>query len=206
MPEELKKVFAAKVKFNFMRGRQMIVWDPRVPAVSYENGVCTPVPSLPAAMNQFKVSAAARIENIVGWVAKVAKGDTGDKKLDALHIVAHGSATEVQLGAGLILSNTSAFSVLENLVRGAVVFHSCAVASSFGGPSHYNRPLAELVARYVKCPAIAAVGEQRMHDDDGKIDLSNFEGLVIEYRPDGSKIVHNMFGGFDMAKVIFRPQ
>ena len=102
---------------DYARGFQMVIHDPRL-----DNPRTTPPTPLvpPAAQQTWTVNITMHSpEHIFGWAGVVAR----TKKLDALHIMAHGNRSYVQIGtSGLTANNARVFEGLKgNVPRDSVL-------------------------------------------------------------------------------------
>jgi hypothetical protein len=182
--------------FNFRRGKQMIVHDPRLDYPSKPPKALRP----PAAYNVWTVSTSDPLRNILGWVAAVGKG-VG--RLDALHIMAHGMPDAVQLGKDWIQwANVPEFKALQGLVARIVLF-SCSV----GGATRqgYSLNFGNAIAAYSGAPCVLAYATQWYTGGGNVIDFGAFEGSVYVYTPSGQVKTYNPYGKqqFDMTTAIF---
>jgi hypothetical protein len=105
--------------FNYARGNQMFVNDPRLYIKQGENRL--PV-APPNTKHKLTVMPGDPVENIMNIVAQYA--DLSGGKLDALHIAAHGAPGYVQLGQGVTSKNVKAFDPIHNKVK-VIVVYSC---------------------------------------------------------------------------------
>jgi len=183
--------------FNFARGKQMIVHDPRLNYPSNPPKALRP----PAAYNVWTVSTSDPLRNIIGWVVAVGKG-VG--QLDALHIMAHGAPDYVQLGYdGIRWTNVTEFKMLQGLVKHIVLF-SCSV----GGATRqgYSLNFGNAIAAYSGAPTVLAYATQwYVYGGGNVIDFGAFEGSVYVYTPTGGVKTYNPVGKqqFNMTKTIF---
>jgi hypothetical protein len=183
--------------FDFRRGKQMIVHDPRLNYPSKPPKALRP----PAAYNVWTVSTADPLRNILGWVAAVGNG-VG--RLDALHIMAHGQPDAVQLGKDWIQwANVPEFKALQSKV-GRIVLFSCSV----GGATRqgYQLNFGNAIAAYSGAPCIICYATQWYNYGGGNvIDFGAFEGSVYMFSPSGQVKTYNPYGKqqFDLGKAIF---
>ena len=191
-------------KFNFMKGRQMIIHDARL-----DNPHTDPPTQLkpPPAFNTWTVRRETP-NHIIGWASTVAKGDSGKKKLDALHFMAHGSVGGMQLGSGRLgWQNYSLFQQLKGHVR-AIVFFSCKV-----GGEQYNRSLSyeltfgNAVAKTANCQVLTCrVNQIYSWNKNRVIDFGAFEDAVYLYSPDkkdAQMLNYSRKSKVDLEKIIF---
>lgn len=177
--------------FNFMRGRQMVIHDPRL-----NNPYTTPPTPLkpPNAMNVWTVSTSDDIDHIIGWAAEVAKGKSGNEQLDALHFMGHGGPGSMQLGSGFLGWNTvDRFGKLKGLIQGAITFFSCEVGAEQSGHGlSYGMTFGNAVAGYAGCKAVTCKMNQ-IYSWGGSnvIDFGDFEGPVYIYDPKGGARMMN---------------
>ncbi|HRY15533.1 MAG: hypothetical protein KDI73_00630 [Candidatus Competibacteraceae bacterium] len=196
----------APMAFNFMRGRQMIIHDPRL-----NNPKTSPPTPLrpPAAMNVWTVTTGDKAEHIIGWAAEVAKGKSGTDKLDALHFMAHGSIGGIQIGNdGLSWKNVDLFKKLNGYIKGAIIFFSCQVGGEQANHSaSYALTFGSAVAAYAQCKVLTCKVNQIYSWTPGVniIDFGEFENVVYVYTPKGdSKMLnYNDKSTVDLNTIIF---
>ncbi len=196
--------------FNFMRGRQMIIHDPRL-ANPYTD---PPTPLRPpGAMNVWTVSLTDTAAHIIDHAKHIARGDkdgqVGNSALDALHFMAHGSVGSMQLGTGFNWANVNVFEPLKGLIRGAVVFFSCQVGGeqALHGLS-YQMTFGKAVAVYTGCKVVTCKMNQIYSwGADNVIDFGHFEGSVYVYSPDpetGAQLFnHTKDSQFNLERFVF---
>jgi hypothetical protein len=181
-----------------MKGRQMIVHDPRL------NNPFTTPPTLlkpPNAMQVWTVQTTEKADHIVGWAAEVAKGKSGNEKLDALHFMAHGYPGGIQIGADNISwHNIDLFKKLDGLVKGSIVFFSCQVGAEQAMHSlSYEMTIGNAVAAYAKCQVVACKVNQvySFNLTTNVLDFGAFEGVVYVYPAGGgaARMVNYKPGG-----------
>lgn len=172
-------------QYNFMRGRQMVIHDPRL-----NNPLTTPPSALrpPAAYNVWTVSQADTAEGILGWAATVAGGSTGKGLLDALHFMAHGNIGYVQIGSnGFSWNNVAAFKTLAGKIRHSIVFFSCLVGGDQAhNSSNYNLTFGNAVAAYAQCKVVVCQATQFYSWSGQTINFGAFEGVVNVYTKGGA--------------------
>ncbi|MCP5159097.1 MAG: hypothetical protein H6975_06690 [Gammaproteobacteria bacterium] len=192
--------------FNFLRGRQMIIHDPRL-----NNPNTNPPTPLrpPAAMNVWTVSLTDSADHIIGWAASVAKGDSGTNQLDALHFMAHGSVGGMQIGAGNFgWKNIDLFKKLNGRIKGAIIFFSCQVGGEQAHHSlSYSLTFGNVVAHHAQCKVLTCKVNQIYSWTPGVnvIDFGEFENIVYLYTPGGNPKVLNYSGKSkaDLNSIIF---
>ena len=164
--------------YNFMRGKQMIIHDPRL-----NNPHTKPPTPLkpPAAYNVWTVSRSKSAKGIIAWAADVA---TGVGKLDALHFMAHGSSGSLQMGAdGISWKNVELFKKLKGKV-GCIVFLACKVGR--GTRESYSLNFGNAVAHYASSKCVCCYANQMYGwGKDNVINFGEFEGTVYVYTPSG---------------------
>lgn len=191
--------------YSFLRGRQMIIHDPRLNN-PYTNTQLRP----PAAYNVWTVSVGDPVAGILSWAAEVAKGASAEGVLDALHFMAHGNIGYVQIGRdGFSWNNVEMFKTLAGRIRSAIVFFSCLV----GGEQSYNLPnytltFGNAVAAFAQCKVVTCETNQiySWSTTSNAIDFGDFEGVVNVYQKGGSgRRVYNSMGrsGVDLEKIVF---
>jgi hypothetical protein len=201
--------------FDFMKGRQMIIHDPRLNNPGHWEGrirrlVPRPRPlEPPDAMNKWTVKLTDSAEQIISWAATVAAGDSGVKQLDGLHFMAHGYVGGMELGKdGLGWKNVDLFKKLNGLIRGAIVFYSCQV----GGEQQYHGlsfPLTfgNAVARFADCEVVTCkVNQLYSWNPAGVIDFGEFEDVVYVHHPDpdrGTEIRNVQGAKLDLESIVF---
>ena len=173
--------------FNFMRGRQMMVHDPRV-----DNPLTTPHTLLrpPNAMNVWTVGLSDSVSHVVGWPAQLAARSGG---LDAVHFLAHGYPGGMQIGAGHLGQSAIPFfdqfrdpTTHRPRVRFIVMF-SCSVGGDSQG-WYINHPIyfGEQVAAASGARVVVARRIQGYTwDSSNVIDVGSFEGEVDVYDAGG---------------------
>jgi hypothetical protein len=165
---------------NYARGMQMVIHDPRL-----NNPFTTPPTPLrpPAARQTWTVDPARHsAAHIVGWAGVCAQGAPGGR-LDAVHFMAHGNRSYVQIGSdGFTAANASIFSALTDRV-GVIVFACCLVGSDTQGwywhhPRYYGQVIADLThARVV----VARENQVYSWNPSNTIDFGDWEGPVDVY-------------------------
>jgi hypothetical protein len=191
--------------FSFMRGRQMVIHDPRL-----ANPFTTPPTLLrpPHAMNVWTVNVGDKAEGIINFAGEVAKGKLGTEKLDALHFMAHGAPGSLQIGAdGLGWGNVDLFKKLNGRIQGAIIFFSCQVGADQSGHSlSYGMTFGNAVAAYAGCKALTCQMNQIFSwNGSNVIDFGSFEGPVYVYAPDGSARMMNYSAksNIDIESIVF---
>lgn len=195
--------------FNYRRGHQMAILDPRL------NNPHTAPPTLldpPLAYNRWRVDAAHHSpQHILAWAARVAEGVPGTGRLDALHLMAHGNRALMQIGSGMLdASNLHLFAPLQGKT-GWIVFWSCLIGSDTAGwyrghPEYFGQQ----VARTVGCRVVVAHEPQTYSWLGGMVDFGDWEGPVDIFEPDGAWATHQDYNPFrapsrlDLEAMIFR--
>lgn len=190
---------------DYARGFQMVIHDPRL-----DNPRTTPPTPLvpPAAQQTWTVNITMHSpEHIFGWAGVVAR----TKKLDALHIMAHGNRSYVQIGtSGLTANNARVFEGLKGNVR-VIAFFSCLVGSDTQGwywhhPVYYGEKIADITGAKV----VVARQNQGYNwaPSTNMIDFGDWEGPVDIYSPGSVESFqeYNPFRTqpkFDLEKLIF---
>jgi hypothetical protein len=197
--------------FNFMRGRQMIIHDPRL-----NNPHTTPPTPLtpPDAMNKWTVTLGDTADHIIGWAAEVAKGKSGAEKLDALHFMAHGHPGGVTIGKdGFGWNNVDLFKKLNDptqgvLVKGAIVIFSCTVGAEVANRGlSYPLTFGNAVAANANCKVVTCkVNQIYSWDSSNVIDFGDFEDVIYVHAAGGGStqmLNYNDKSKPDLAKIIF---
>lgn len=166
---------------DYMRGFQMVIHDPRL-----NNPNTTPPTPLrpPGARQTWTVDPARHsASHIVSWAATCAAGAPGGR-MDALHFMAHGNRSYVQIGTdGFTAANASIFGVLAGKV-GVIVFACCLVGSDTRGwywnhPRYYGQVIAELTRAQV-----VVARENQVYSwntTSNVIDFGDWEGPIDVY-------------------------
>ncbi len=175
--------------YNFMRGHQMIVHDPRV-----DNPDTTPHTLLrpPNAMNVWTVRLSDSVSHVVGWPAQLASRSGG---LDAVHFMAHGYPGGMQIGAGYLDQSAVPFFAQfrdprtnEPRVRFIVMFSCTVGADTQGWYIHHPRYFGEQVAAASGARVVVARRNQEYNwNSSNVIDFGSFEGEVDVYGAGGSE-------------------
>jgi hypothetical protein len=170
---------------NFMRGRQMVVHDPRLnkPGNPNANPPVAPTPlTPPGAVQTWTVSLTHPVEHIMSWVGKVC--DEG--RLDALHFMAHGNKAYMQLGAGsLSWANIKLFEKVKGKV-GHIVFWSCLVGSDEATYYGHGPIFAAKVAEVTGAKVVACRQNQMYSwNSSNVIDFGGWEGEVFVFEDKG---------------------
>jgi hypothetical protein len=185
--------------YNFLRGRQMIIHDPRL-----NNPNTTPPTPLspPPAMNVWTVQTTDSAEHILGWAGEVAKGKSGTEQLDALHFMAHGMPGGLQIGRdNLGWGNIKLFEKLAGRIKGAIVFFGCEVGGEQASRGlSYGLTFGNAVAALAQCKVITCKMVQTYSWVPGQnvIDFGKFEGIVYVYTPGGGAKMLNWDGKSDV--------
>lgn len=172
--------------YDFGRGRQMIVHDPRL-----NNPLTTPPTPLkpPAAYNVWTVQLTDPVSHVVGWPAHVAAGTP----LDALHFMAHGYPGGIQIGAGYM--NQAAVPYFRQFKDAAghprvryIVMFSCEVGGDNRGafyhhPAYFGQQLAAASGARV---VMAQENQIYSWNTQNVIDFGDFEGEIDVYEPGGA--------------------
>lgn len=172
--------------YNYRRGYQMIVHDPRL-----DNPHTTPHTLLtpPAAYNVWTVNRTSHTPaHIFGWASRVAAGVPDAGRLDALHVMAHGNRAYVEIGAGSVDGGNAEtlFSPLGGKVRW-VIFWSCLIGSDSRGwyrghPTYFGQTIARVTGARV---VVAHQNQTYNWNSANVIEFGGWEGPVDIFEPDG---------------------
>ena len=177
------------MSYNFMRGRQMIIHDPRLrDEGDSTKGIPPSILIPPPAMNVWTVSVSDGADHIIEWAREVAKGKSGTEKLDALHFMAHGRPGGMQVGkdGSRLVQHRRLGRSSAATSRGAIVFFSCQVVREQSvHPLSYGLTFGNAVATYAGCKVIDCKMNQvySWHRGNKRFDFGEFEGPVYLYRP-----------------------
>jgi hypothetical protein len=189
--------------FNYMRGKQMIIHDPRLDGQVPGGPPPNPPAKPPAAFNVWTVNKDVdTAAHIIGWAATVA---TGNKRLDALHFMVHGLSAWVQLGIDdLSWGNIGLFQQLSPNVR-FIVFWACEVGTDTTSSSLISQNFGSRVAKLSGANVVTARQKQNYSlGPDGTIDFGPWEGDVIVFNPPPNPGYSESPGpGFNLEKLIF---
>jgi hypothetical protein len=182
---------------NFLRGRQMIIHDPRLNNPGNVSAV-PPVPASPllppAAMQVWTVTLSDPTSHIFGWAGVI--GTEG--KLDALHIMAHGNQNFIQIGLDNIhWNNLTVFDPLRSKVR-FIVFWACQVGGatsySWRHPPNFGSRIAQITDAQV---VLASSNQMYSWNTSSKvIDFGPWEGEVNVFQPNGDAMVYQQYNPF----------
>lgn len=175
------------MSYDFRRGRQMLVHDPRV------NDHRTNPPTAlrpPRAFNTWTVGLSEPISHVIGWPAQLAARIGG---LDAVHFLAHGSPGYMQIGAGSFDASTvHFFRQFRDAATGQprvpfIVMFSCSAGGDTSGwyphhPAYFGQRIAqESGARVV----VARTIQHFTFDTANVIQLGPLEGEIDVYGAEG---------------------
>ena len=191
---------------DFMRGRQMIIHDPRL-----NNPHTTPPTALrpPAAMQVWTVDRADPADHIIGWAAECAKGASGGDRLDALHFMAHGAPGGIDVGKDRFgWGNVDLFKKLDARIKGAIVFFACQVGAEQANRGlGYDLTYGNAVAAYARCKVLTCKVNQIYSWVNGVnvIDFGDFEDVVYLHVPGSGTRMLNYDGTtkVDLETIIF---
>jgi hypothetical protein len=181
---------------NFMRGRQMVIHDPRLnwPGNPTATPPIAPIPLRPpSAIQTWTVTTSDPTAHILGWAGEVASAGT----LDALHLMAHGNRNYMQIGSDNIhWNNLNNFLPLKGKVR-FIIFWSCLVggASSYTWrhPPNFGARIAEITNARV---LMATENQLYSKNAANVIDFGPWEGEVYVFQPNGDADVHQSYNPF----------
>jgi hypothetical protein len=166
---------------NFRRGKQMIVFDTGLNALSGSQRSFQL--KLPPAHRRWIVHPQNSLNYILNGVAQTAHGTGG---LDAVHFMGHGSPGIIRLGLEtLSASHSDLFRMLQGQV-GTIVFFSCMVGGQHQGSGwHRGHPLTfgQQIARASGSTVVLAQQIQRYRvTAAGEVDFGDWEGPVDVYQ------------------------
>lgn len=193
--------------FNYRRGFQMVIHDPRL-----NNPHTTPPTPLvaPPAFNVWTVSQTGHsAAHIFGWAAQVAAGVPGGRGLDAVHIMAHGNQSFVQLGTDNVNAANAArlFGLLAGKTRW-LVFWSCLVGSDERGWYRgHPRYFGQAVAQAARCNVVMAQQNQTYSWNSANvIDFGDWEGPIDVFQPNGDWSTYQDYNPFRAtARLVLEP-
>ena len=175
--------------YNYRRGHQMVIFDPRITDL---NGPVPVVARPPGAYNTWTLNMNADgAMSIFNWARIVATGVPGGRGLDAVHVIGHGNASIVQLGRDYVDGRNAAqvFGQIKGKTRW-IVFWSCLVGSDQtgtwrGAPQTFG----DKVARAANANVVVAREVQVAHlrPPHNTVDFGEFEGPVDVYTPRGER-------------------
>lgn len=180
------------MRYNYRRGYQMVIFDPRVTDLS---GPLPVVARPPAAYNVWTLNPASDgAMHIFNWARIVAEGAPGKRGLDVIHVIGHGNASIVQLGKDFVDGRNAArvFAQIKGKTRW-IVFWSCLVGSDQSG-SWRGAPMTfgEKVAKAANANVLVAREVQEAHlvPPDNTVNFGAFEGPVDIYKPNGERLTY----------------
>lgn len=195
---------------NFARGKQMIVFDTGLNALS---GRRMSVPlTLPRAFRRWILHPHNSIHAILNGVAQQAHAAPGG--LDAVHFMGHGSPGLICLGREVLtMAHVDLFRMLQGKVR-VIAFFACSIGGQRRGGSWHrgHRPtFGQAIAR--STGARTVVGQDIQWYDvgpNGEVDFGAWDGPVDVYDVgvvqtfQDDNPVHGPIRRFDLEEVIFQ--